>query len=514
VELFIGLFILWILMGDSGRSRFWNSLRGAPDLKSTDEANAVSDQRMRLLRSLGQMGNALVVYFGLLRVPLEVLSKTSLILGVQGCGKSSLIKAMLKSIVALFHVRTGRTRIVVLDIKNEFPRWLHGLIPKHIFTHLLNPFDLRASILNCPFIFLTRSDIEQLAYSICPPIPGDQTPHFRNSARQTIALVIWILQLHVPKATRPWGFFEVCAILSDKKLLRRVLFCHYEGRSFYRATLGPNIKSSGDVFSTIRSVIQSMIPAALVELDNPTRLNIKEFLHDDGVIVLGIPPTGAQAVLPIFNIFIRRLIEEAQLNTNPEDRLILVFDEIAMFDRAVIEAIVNATALGRSYGIHVIAATQSIELLEFKFGVDQAQAFLASCATTVGFRCASRKTAEYFVGRMASQEGIVLLTSWTSGHNANSSTTTQHLQVRATVLPDEVLHAPLADPIADLMTFWVTCPTFGNAKVTTTFMEESSVEMDSTYPNICPRPSGANALRPLTKSDWVALGLPSVVGQT
>jgi len=91
------------------------------------------------------------------------------------------------------------------------------------------------------------------------------------------------------------------------------------------------------------------------------------------------------------SIFDRRLIEEAQVASTPEDWLFLILDEIAMLDRSVVEAIVIATYLDRSHGIHVIVATQSVELLELKFSADQAQAFLASCATTVAFRCASKK---------------------------------------------------------------------------------------------------------------------------
>lgn len=237
------------------------------------------------------------------------------------------------------------------------------------------------------------------------------------------------------------------------------------------------------------------------------KLNLKQFFREDAVVVLGIPPTAPQAVLPLYNVFLRRLIEEAQAASGPDDRLVIVLDEVAMLDRAVVEAIVNATALGRGHNIIILAATQSVELLEAKFGKDQAHAFLASCATTVAFRCASKITADYVVSRMANQEGIVLLTSWTSGKHP-SSTTTQHLQIRATVLADEVLHAPLADPLADTMTFWTVNPAIGNAKVKTPFIQETTVAVDPNYPNICPRKSGANALRPLTKSDWVALGLP------
>lgn len=507
MELFIVLFLLWLLLYGESRGRFWNPFRGAPDVKSTDEANAVSDGRMSLLLSVGQFTNALAVNFGLLRIPLEVLSKPTILFGMPGTGKTSLINIAIKSLFSLFRMHVGRTRFVFLDVKNELPRRLHALIPSHVPIHLLNPIDARSSVLDFPNIFATRSDIDQLAYTICPAVPGDQTPFFRNAARQIIALVVAVLQKYRSKATRPWGLFELCSILSDKKLLRRVMFCDYEARSFYRATLGPNIRAAGDVFSTVRSVIQPLIPAALVELESPSRLNLKTFLQDDGVAVLGIPPTGSQAVIPLFNIFIRRLIEEAQVNSTIEDRLFVVLDEVAMLDRSVVEAIVNATCLGRGHNIHVIAATQSLELLEAKFGSDQAHAFLASCATTVAFRCASKKTAEYVVGRMGNQEGIVLLTSWTQAKES-SSTTTQQLHVRATVLAEEILHAPLADPIADSMTFWTVCPTIGNAKVKTPFVQETTVESDPNYPNICARIPGGNALRPLTRSDWVALGLP------
>ena len=84
-----------------------------------------------------------------------------------------------------------------------------------------------------------------------------------------------------------------------------------------------------------------------------------------------------------------------------------------MLDRGIVDAIVKAACIGRSHGLHILAATQSLELMESEFGRDKAHAFLASCATTVGLRCGSLKTAEYVTGRMGKQEGLVLLTSWT-----------------------------------------------------------------------------------------------------
>jgi hypothetical protein len=129
-------------------------------------------------------------------------------------------------------------------------------------------------------------------------VPGDQTPFFRNAARQTLALVASVLQKHQKSATRPWGMLDLAMIVSSKKMLRLVMFRDYEAKSFYQSTLGPNIKSSGDVYSTLRSVIQPLIRAALIEPEAKTRLNLKSFLRSDGVAVLGIPPTGPKRCCP------------------------------------------------------------------------------------------------------------------------------------------------------------------------------------------------------------------------
>ncbi len=285
---------------------------------------------------------------------------------------------------------------------------------------------------------------------------------------------------------------------------------NHEARTYYRATLGPRIKSSGDLFSTIRSVIQPLLPAALAERDSPQKLNLKEFLRDDGMAILGIPPTASQAVIPIYNLFIRRLIEEAQTISHPDDRLFLFLDEIAMLDRSVVEAIVKATCVGRSHGIHVIAATQSLELLEAQFGKDQANAFLASCANVVGFRCGSRRTAEYIMGLMGSQEGLIHLRSWSSGWGPGGSTSshsvTEHLQTRPTVLVDELLHLPLADPIADKLHFNAVSPAFGNVKVESPFVRATTVRKDPNVPESLPRIPRTKSLLPLTRQDLEELG--------
>ena len=507
MELVGAVILLAIIIGLSRRSKFWTPLRGAPTPKSADQANAVTDNRIRLLHSIGQACHAIAVRLGSIRFPLEVLSKPTIILGLPGTGKTSLINMMLPSLFSLFGIKVGRTRFVILDVKNESPGRLNALLPGHIPISFMNPLDTRATPLDYPKMFADRSDINQLAHTICPPTPGDQTPYFRDAARQCIALVVMVLQAHRPKASKPWGLFELICILSDKKLLRRVMNRNFEARSYYKATLSAKNKVAADVFGTIRSVIQPLVPAALAELDARDRFDMHAFLRSDGVAVLGVPPKGSQSVLPIYSVIIRRLIEEAQTISHPDDRLFLILDEVAMLDKSVVDAIIKATCVGRSHGIHVISATQSVELLESQFGEKEARAFLASCANTIGFRC-SRKTADFVVGLCGNQEGIMLLSSVTSTKDGRSTTITEHFMTLPTVMAEQLTHAPLADPIRDSMTFVAVSPSFETAFVVCPFIEETTVAIDATFPNTSHRLTGAGGLRPLTPSDFEALGFP------
>jgi hypothetical protein len=508
-----GIIVFWvviILLVSSifRRPRFWNPFRGAPALTCAIIANIRTSARMEQLRDAELDANALAVPFGPINVPLETLQKPVILFGLPGSGKTSLMHGMIPSLFDLYRIRKARTRFVFLDVKNELPARLHALLPSDVPLYLLNPLDARAAVLDFPKAFRERSDLDQLADALSPPLPGDQAPFFRNATRQAISLVARTLQKHQSRATRSWGLFDLCSILADKRTLRRFMALDYESKTFYRATLNTNAKSAGDVLSTIRTVISPLIPAALAEQDDTPRFDLRRFLREDGVAVLGLPPTGSQAVLPLYHVLIRRLVEEAQTLTHPDDRLFLFLDELALLHRDVAESIVKASCVGRGHGIHLIAATQSLELLEARMGRDHAHAFLASCATTVGFRCGSRKSAEFIVGRMGSAEGIILLNSWTSSPNGSSSSTSQQLQIRPEVMAEEVLHLPLADPLADRLEFVAVSPAFGNVRAAGPFLHAVSVPTDPAYPNVLPRTTGLDALRPLTEHEWISLGLP------
>lgn len=487
--------------------RRWHPWRGAPEILSTDAANYVAEKRRKLLEEAGRRTNALPIRLGPLDVPLEMFSTPVILLGVPGGGKTSVLNMMGPSFLPLYDLAPGRTHTVYLDVKNEQYARQHAVQPPHVPIYLLNPLDARGAKLDWPATFANRSDIQQLAQSLCPPIAGDQNPFFRDNARAIIFSVVWVFQKARPHATRAWGLSDVVRACIDQRSLKRILARDPEARSALRSAIDPNTKSAGDVFSTLRSVLHPFADVALAEEQASQTFDLKRFVREDAVAILGLTSTNSQAILPLYSILIRRLIEEARTVSHPEDRLLLFLDELALLDRTCLESLTKATNVGRSHGICTFASSQSVELLESAFGREMCHAFLASCTTTVAFRCASKTTAEYACSRFGAQEGVLLVHSCTSSRQGGSSTTSEQHMQRPTLMPEELLHLPLADPIRDELTFAAACPTFGTAFVTTTFVRETTVTAEVPVPNVVPRDLGTRSLTPLSEDDLRQLGL-------
>ncbi len=502
--IFLFIFFLHLSVG----SGVWRPIRGSGSLKSVKQANRISCQRCKELESLG--GNAgLPISLGSLIVPLEVFNKPVMIFGLPGSGKTSLITIITMSLMQLFSKAPGRTRFLVLDCKLDNLAKLNSFTPAGIPIHVINPSDARSAALDLPEIFPTRSDLRQLASMMCPPVKGDSSPFFRQWVRDIIWAVTYVFQAHSKNAKANWNFLILCWTLANRPFLKWLCGLIPETKSLYKTGLGPDTDSAADIFSTIRSVIQPFIDIGLADREATETFSFSDFLTNDGVCVLGIPPKSSEVVKPLLSVFLRRLIEEAQAPSHPEDRLILVLDEIAQLDPSVTEAIIKSVAVGRSAGIHVIAATQSLEVMEAAFGQDKAHSFLSCCATIIGFR-SSRKTAEYLSHVFGNQEGFLTASSQSRGPGGRSTSTSESFHSRPVVMPEEFQNLPLADPIQDSIQYYVSNPLVGSVFVNSEFMAAVTAPRNPDYPDFIQRTISTNTRPQITIRDLEDLGLPQI----
>jgi len=121
MEIVLVIVAIVILCNVLGRDRFWNPFRGAPNVSTAGQANAVTNRRISQLLAIGQIGNALIVVWGKIRVQLEVLSKPTIIFGLPGAGKTTLINLMMPGLFDVNLVQIGGPRHHQVDVGHLFP---------------------------------------------------------------------------------------------------------------------------------------------------------------------------------------------------------------------------------------------------------------------------------------------------------------------------------------------------------------------------------------------------------
>lgn len=486
----------------------WTPWAGAPDVGTAADANTRGRERAGRLRAAGRESEAALLNLAGLATPAETFNQPTVFLGVPKTGKSAAAVMLYGSVLDLMDRFPGRTRVVWLDVKNERPSFLHATLPDGVPLYLLNPLDERSMAVD--WTGSSRAEALQLAHSLIPALENDNAPFFRNWARRLLWSVIRVFLTYAPRARRGWLLADVLAVCGAERTLKAVLSLTPETRSLYRSALRKSAKSSGDVFSTLRSVVQEYADVAIADrLAAGPRFDPRRFLREDAVAVLGLTPTGSQAVLPLYAILLQRLIEEARMNSDPTDRLFLILDEVSLLGPRFIDALVTAGCVGRSSGIHVLTTSQSVELLRSSLGQAKADAFLVSCETLLAFRAASRLTAEYCAGWFGRQQGVLITVNDTySGRNSGSQSFVESVTALPTVMPADVLHLPLADPEADAMEYYAVSPAFSYVHVRTRFTEAAATPQAADFPNFVPRQLGSRGLPRFTAADATALGLP------
>jgi hypothetical protein len=489
------------------RFKRWRPFAGAPDVGSAEDAAGYARWRAKCLIAAGKADDATLVNLGGIGVPIETLNQPVALVGAPKTGKSAEGVMLYWSLRELMDRKPGRTRIVWLDVKNERPSFLHATLPEGVPLYVLNPLDRRSMPID--WSGCNRSEAWQLAFALVPPVESDNAPFFRNWARLLLWSTIFVFLTFARRARRRWLLADALAVCADERCLKSVLSLSHETRSLYRAALRKSARSSGDVFSTLRSIVQEFADVAIAERQAPEpRFDIRRFLREDAVAVLGLTPTGSQAVLPIYAVLLQRLIEEARMNADPTDRLILLLDEVALLGPRFIDTLLAAGCIGRSSGVHVITTTQSVEFLRSSLGAAKADAFLASCETLLAHRAASRATAEYCAGRFGEQKGYLTTVTDTFSNPHGSTSYVETVTALPTVMPETILHLPLADPEADAIEYVAVSPVYGPIHVRTRFTAAAATPQAGDFPNYDPRRLGSTQMPRFTLKDAEDLGLP------
>lgn len=362
-----------------------------------------------------------------LRIPNKLEALNIFVFGMQGAGKSTLIKQWLVDIVG----RPEET-CFIYDEKGEYRALLGGADIVEIDADDNSSFfwDIGADV-------RSKQDAELVAESMIESI-GDANDFFVLSARQVLLGVFY----HLVDTKNPiWSWAEISAALfSDDESLKELLEVSYPAAA---RLISPDSKST----QSIRSVISAQLGwiSTMNLKSGQKQWSITNWLNDSHSRehVVFQPSNLRRAKSRSMINALMSVISQRVLARKDEDseKLWLVVDELGNLPRST--SLENWLTLSRSKGGRTIAGTQSLSQIRSVYGPENADTILSLFGIIVAMRLGptglSAETASKALGRW--REKVATESEQKDG----SITLNYSIEERPIVSTEELVHLPLAN---------------------------------------------------------------------
>jgi type IV secretion system protein VirD4 len=218
--------------------------------------------------------------------------------------------------------------------------------------------------------------------------------------------------------------------------------------------------TEGGLLATASKMLSPMIlPNFLANFSGKStfpRFSDSDPLKVDGkqMVIFGVNQANEQSTLPLVATALEQIVSY-NLKYEREKPLVVVLDEFPTLNLPVALDWLNRY---RSSGCSLIIGIQYFGQLEQKYGKDNAQGFLASCATKFWYNPGNPDTAKMISELLGKQELVLPTVSKSTGSSKGagvSRTTSTQLHQIALVEPHEPLNFPQGTCI-------IQCPSIGN----------------------------------------------------
>ncbi len=387
------------------------------------------------------------VYWAMRNTPITEAPKHFMILGAVGSGKTTAIELFLQSIAPRFRAeRPIPEHLIVFDAQRDLLPTLasYGLGPDQENVWILNPFDDRCAVWNLADAAQSPAMARYIATMLVPQEEKSSAPFFASAARDLLAYVIWGLNRIQAKR---WAFRDLLCAADSKERIEAVTARHPRARRLAASILNDDKHAFG-ALSTLTTKLSRFEEVAGLWHSRPLArsFSVQEFLKQPGVLVLGWDPVLNESLWPINAILLKALADEILRGPRSrQPRHWFVFDEFRAMEQ--VEAVQRLLNRGRSKGVSVLIALQSIEGLIDVYGPHKAQDILSACAHKTVLRVGDPKSAawaeEYF-GKIRRTERT--LTENFGGKDGPTGSYHYGLQDRSALLASYFMSLPFSGP--------------------------------------------------------------------
>jgi hypothetical protein len=362
LSLGISSFIVWIFRIRRNTASIFHHLEG-PQLLNGKKA--ISHFR-KLVKREGSTGLKL---HNKMTLPILRELQNFLIHGMQGSGKSNLIKYILRQILA------RRDKALIYDIKGEYTELFYGEK-----TTLISAYDARSAVWNISQDINNNAMAELFAEAVLTENSGNES-FWINSARAVLKGVI----VGLISKEKEWGWKELNQVLfsSDEQL--------HNWLSKYYAPASQLIKADDKTSSSIRSVIASQLvwvgEVADLWRDTEISFSLKQWLNNNDKPTLIIQgdlnaPTLSSALITAMMSITTGLVLSRP--DNQSERVWLVLDELGNLNKS--QSLTRALSLGRSKDVCTIAGTQSLSQIQSIYGDKEAETILSLFGNVIALK--------------------------------------------------------------------------------------------------------------------------------
>lgn len=348
-----------------------------------------------------------------------------LIFGMQGSGKSTIIKfwlrqVMMRNVVALIYDEKGEYTELFFDAK----------------VLLLSPGDTRSVSWDLSADIIDISSARTLADALIQQTSDE--PFWSDSAR----LIVTGALVCLVKSGNRWGWIDLHSMLFRNMVhLQRQLQLHFPEAAIFA---DPKDRTSASVLGVISSQMGWLQYVASADSACTTPFSIREWLaaeHPKKLIIQTDPlyRNMSQAIFgAVFSMLTSHVLSLPDSSTR---QIWLVLDELAAIPKN--NTLEQWLSRGRSKGVRTIAGVQSLSQLQSIYGEKNAETLLGLFATMVVLRIGAPGSAAS-VASAALGERRVMTTSISTDVNGGNSST-QSEQNLPVVTPEEITHLEAPD---------------------------------------------------------------------
>lgn len=392
------------------------------------------------------------VLWGGVRIPTRDTEGYFCVVGAIGSGKSLTIQLLMKDQLPKI-VSGSEDRALIYDSKQDQLPILAGLglMPKVV---IMNPFDARSYAWNIAEDITTLAHVEEFAAILVPEDKnGSSNPFFTDAIRALLKGVVTVFML---ERSGEWTLREVLLVMTDKKLLNRVIRSHPRTQQLAEFFLdGDDSQTTANIYTSIAARLESYKTiAALWDKtlkDDPSRgYSVTKWMQSNDIVVLGNEErsrTIADAVNKLF-------IKYASQNTLslPESRngrkIWYFFDEFR--EAGEFPGLRELINRGRSKGAVLVIGFQDIDGLQAEYGEKIAEEITGQFGQKAILRLESRNTAKWASEIISNAEYEETNYSFTNASQGASETYARSIVQRAEVMDAEFLSMPAPDQLNGL----------------------------------------------------------------